>query len=363
MADKPASEKTEQATPERLRKAREKGQVAQSQEVPSAIITGGVLLILALNAPAMLGWFGNTLREALLTPTVSTDGQGIFCNFLRTKGAEALVVMMPFLIICGILSMASSVAVSGLTFSPKVLKLDWSKVNPINGIKNIVSAKAFVKLIMSVLKMVVLGTICYLYIKGETLTIIHLRWTSPVETVAGIAGLILGLMTRVVVALFVIGGIDYAYQKWTHSKEMRMTRQEVKEERKQYEGSPEIKRKIRMIQMEMTNKRMLQAVPTADVVITNPTHFAVALQYDRDTMASPIVLAKGPDLLAQKIKSIARENGVPIVERPALARSLYAAVEVGHPIPSNLFVAVAEVLAMIVRLRKKRKKVAQSPRL
>lgn len=355
MADKPASEKTEQATPERLRKAREKGQVAQSQEVPSAIITGGVLVILALNGPAMLGWFRKMLAEALLTPTATTDSQGVFCDFLRTRGMESLVIIMPFLIICGVLSMASSVAISGLTFSPKVLKIDWSKVNPIKGFKNIISAKAVVRLIMSLLKMSVLGTICYLYIQDETLAIVHLRWASPAQAIVGIAGLILGLMTRVVVALFVIGGIDYVYQKWTHSKDMRMTRQEVKEERKQYEGSPEIKRKVRMIQMAMTSKRMLQAVPSADVVITNPTHFAVALQYDRKTMASPIVLAKGPDLLAQRIKGIAREHGVPIVERPALARSLYAAVEVGQPIPSNLFVAVAEVLAMIVRLRKKRK--------
>lgn len=353
MPESSASEKTEKATPERQRKAREEGRVAQSQEVPSAMITGGVLLLLALYGAEMLGWFRGLLSEAMLLVGGGPNGEQLFCDFMRVKGMESLMLITPFLILCGSISCFSSIVVSGLTFSPKALKFDFGRVNPIKGFKNVVSGKALVRLITALIKMVVIGTICYLYIRDNTQAIILLRWANPVGAMSGIAGLIFGLVLRVVMALFVIGGLDLAYQKWTHAKELRMTLEEVKQERKQYEVSPEIKRKMRMIQIESVRKRMLQEVPTADVVLANPTHFAVALKYDREKMAAPIVVAKGPDLLAQKIKEIAKKHGVPIVEKPTLARALYAAVEIGHPVPSDLFVAVAEVLAMIFRLRKK----------
>ncbi len=356
MADSPASEKTEQATPERLRKAREEGRVAQSQEVPSAMITGGVLIVMVLYGSDMLGWFRLLVTEALLGVSGGPNGEEIFCDFLQKKGLEALVLMTPFLILCGAVSCFSSVIVSGLTYSPKALKFDFSRVNPMKGFKNVISGKAVVRLLTSLVKMIALGVICYLYMRDNMQAIILLRWASPAEAMFGIAELILGLMIRVVISLFVIGGLDFAYQKWTHSKDLRMTLQEVKQERKQYEVSPEMKRKMRMIQMEMTRKRMLQDVPTADVVLANPTHYAVALKYDRKTMAAPVVVAKGPDLLAQKIKQIAKENGVPVIEKPALTRALYAAVDIGQPVPSHMFIAVAEVLAMIFRLRKKRKR-------
>ncbi len=355
MPDQSASEKTEQATPERLRKARTEGRIAQSQEVPSALITGGVLLVLALQGPDMLSWFGDMLREAITSVAIASEGEGVLCNFLRTKGMQSIVLMVPFLIVCGVLSCFSSILVSGLTFSPKALKFDFNRVNPIKGVKNVISGKSVVRLVMSLAKMGIIGCICYVYMKDNSEAILKLRWAVPALTLSRIASLILGLLARVVVALFVIGGIDFAYQKWTHSKEMRMTKQEVKEERKQYEVSPEMKRKMRMIQIEMVRKRMLQEVPTADVVVTNPTHYAVALKYDQENMAAPLVVAKGPDKLALKIREIAKEHGVPIVERPSLARALYAAAEIGEPVPSNLFVAVAELLAMIFRLRRKRK--------
>lgn len=356
MPDSPASEKTEKATPERLRKAREEGRVAQSQEVSSAMITGGVLLILALYGADMMGWFRRLLSEALLLVGGGPNGEQLFCDFLRTKGLESLMIMVPFLILCGVVSCFSSIMVSGLTFSPKALKFDFGRVNPIKGFKNVVSGKAFVRLLTSLVKMTVIGVICYLYVRDNTQVIILLRWTSPTGAMFGIAELIFGLVLRVVLALFVIGGLDFAYQKWNHAKELRMTLQEVKQERKQYEISPEMKRKMRMVQIEMVRKRMLQEVPTADVVLANPTHFAVALKYDREKMAAPIVVAKGQDFLAQKIKQIAKEHGVPIVERPSLTRALYSAVEIGNPVPSHLFVAIAEILAMIFRLREKRKR-------
>ena len=357
MAEHSAADRTEKPTPERLRKARQEGQVAQSQEVSAALIMVILVIVLAVLAPSMGEAFRVMVVEGLCAGADVPSGGEIFRRFLPHQAAAALGQMTPVLVVCGLMSCFSSVIVSGLTYSPKVLKLDWSKINPAKGIKNVISMESLMRLLMSVLKMTAIGIICYLYVRDNVNAIFELRWaSSPVRMGVGIASLVFGLMVRVCIMMLVIAGIDYAFQKWNLLKKMRMTKQEVKEERKQYEVAPEIKGRIRQIQMEMVRKRMLQDVPTADVVVTNPTHYAVALKYDMDAMDAPIVVAKGPDELAKRIKDIAREHQVPIVERPVLARSLYAACEIGKPIPSNLFVAVAEVLAMIYKLRKKRQK-------
>ncbi|MBN1554648.1 MAG: flagellar biosynthesis protein FlhB [Phycisphaerae bacterium] len=356
MAEHSAADRTEKPTPERLRKARKEGQVAQSQEVSSALITIIVVVVLAVLAPNMGKAFYTMVTQGISAAAEGPSGGEVFKRYFHLQASEALVQMAPLLVVCGLMSCFSSVIVSGLTYSPKVLKLDWSKINPAKGVKNVISLQSLMRLFMAILKMTVIGIICYLYLNENISTMLELRWASPVRAAAGIASLIFGLMVRVCVMLLIIAGIDYVFQKWNLMKKLRMTKQEVKEERKQYEVAPEIKGRIRQIQYEMVRKRMLQDVPTADVVVTNPTHYAVALKYDMEAMDAPIVVAKGPDELAKRIKDIAREHQVPIIERPVLARALYSACEIGHPIPSNLFVAVAEVLAMIYKLRKKRRK-------
>jgi flagellar biosynthetic protein FlhB len=216
------------------------------------------------------------------------------------------------------------------------------------------SSKSVVTTITSLVKLAVLSIVVYVYLKNKTAACMALRWGSPEQIVAGMAGLVFGLLVRVAVAVAVIGGVDLLYQRWKYRKDLRMTRQEVKEERKQYELAPELRGRIRGIQIEMARKRMLQEVPKADVVLANPTHVAVALKYDSAHMDAPRLLAKGGDFMCEKIKEIARAHGVPILHRPELARALYAACEVGQPIPDALFLAVAEVLAMIYRLRRQR---------
>lgn len=355
-----AQDKSEAPTPERKRKARQEGQVAQSQEVPSAIITAGLLLVLAMTAPALLAFFKACVVECIVLGGRGGLSSGeTFREIMRRQIAGSLWKLMPFFVVFGVLSCFSSILVGGLNFSPKALKFDLKRLHPANGIKEIVSAKSLVKLLLSLVKMIFLGVISYVYIRAHIEELLALRWASPYRAMTLMAGLLLGLMIRVCVGLAIIALVDYAWQKYHHWKKLHMTKKEVKEEQKQYELAPEVRGKIRQIQYEMSQRRMLQDVPTADVVVTNPTHFAVALKYDQQNMAAPIVVAKGPDHLAQKIKEIAREHNVPIVEKPELARALYRSVEIGRPVPSDLFVAVAEVMAMIYRLRQKRKRARQ----
>ncbi|MCD4823767.1 MAG: flagellar biosynthesis protein FlhB [Phycisphaerae bacterium] len=353
-----AADKTEAPTPERLRKARERGQFVQSQEVPSAMILGILLISMVILLPSLVMWFRSLLTESITVGVsgAGSDGDGeVFRNFLYVKTGQTLMQIAPVLVICGVMSCFSGIVVSGLVYCPKNLKFDWKKVDPVKGMKNIVSMQSLAKLGFSILKLGFIGTICYIYLRERIEAIVVIRWAVPIEALSMIGGLVFGLLARVVVAMLVIAGLDYSFQRWNYFKKMRMSKQEVKEERKQQEVSQEVRSKVRQIQVEMTRKRMLQDVATADVVVANPTHVAVALQYDAKEMAAPLVVAKGPDLLCEKIKEIAREHDIPVVEKPALARALYAACEIGQPVPGNLFVAVAEVLAVIYRLRRKRK--------
>jgi flagellar biosynthetic protein FlhB len=354
MADS-AQDKTEQPTPHRLRKARQEGQVPQSQEVPSAMVTAAFVLMLAVLGSTVLQWARSALLQTFATiGRGPADGEAVTEAF-RVHGGTMMKTISPFLLAFAVTSVGASLLVGGLNFSTKAIKFDLKAISPAKGIKQMFSLQSLMKLAMSLLKMIVLSTVCYVYLDNRRDVMLQLRWLSPGEILSSIAGLIFGLLLRFVIFLIIIAGIDFIYQKWQYKRKLRMSKQEIKEEHKQHQGSPEVRGRIRQLQMEMTQRRMLQDVPDADVVITNPTHFAVALKYDPGAMDAPMCLAKGPDELALKIREIAEANDVPIVERPPLARTLYASVEVGQPVPEDLFVAVAEVLAMIYRMRRKRR--------
>ena len=355
MPGQSAADKTEKATPERLKKARQEGQVPASQEVPSAMILTAVLISLSVVMPKFIMWCKQTVILGFTAGAGGVESHETASQFLWESTSSMLQIIVPVLVIIAVVSVASSIMVSGLNYAPKALKWNFSRVSPIKGMKNVISMKSLVKLGMSLIKLFFIGTICYLYFMDNIDTLLKLRWCSPLGMMSEIGALCIGVLVRIIIAMIIIAAVDFVYQKWNHGKELRMTKQEVKEERKQYETNPEIKGKMRSIQMQMSQKRMLADIPTADVVVCNPTHFSVAIKYDPDITPVPLVVAKGPDLLAQKIKEIARENNVPVVERPPLARALYAAVEVGQPVPNELFVAVAEVLAMIIKLKQKRK--------
>jgi flagellar biosynthetic protein FlhB len=221
--------------------------------------------------------------------------------------------------------------------------------------QNLVNKRSLVRLLASILKLLFVSLIVWVYLQDKLEAMAALRWAWSAQIVTATSRIILGLGLRVGIAILILGLADAAYQKWQYIQELKMTRQEVKQERKDIEGSPEVKARIRRIQIQMSMRRLKQDVPKASVILVNPTHVAVALQYDAKTMEAPVLLAKGADHLAERIVQIGRSYGIPIVQRPEIARAVYATVKPGQPIPEGLYVAVAEVLAMLYRLRQKKR--------
>ena len=351
MAEKPVAEKTEQPTPKRLRKAREKGQVAQSQELPAAVSIAVLVMVLALSAPALLQWFIIQMKQGMSGQISVFADSKAFMNFLNTKIISSIVAMCPILAALFVGSVVSCVAVGGLNFAPQALNLKFDAINPVKGFERLFNIKTVVKLGVSIAKLVFVSVIVWLYLRSRIDTLAAIRWAWSAQIMVAIAKITLGMMIHICVALLIIAAIDVFFQKWKYTQDLKMTKQEVKKERKDTDGSPEVKSRIRRIQIEMAKQRMLQEVPKANVVLVNPTHVAVALRYEAKAMEAPIMVAKGADHLAEKIREIARAYGVPIVRKPELARTIYSTVQPGDVIPQTLYAAVAEVLAMIYRLR------------
>jgi len=355
MPEKPAQEKTEAPTEKRIADAKKEGQLAESQEVPTAMTLGMLLVVLTFTVSGLVHWLYEQVHSGVSYRRSDALTDGALQAVLHDKADQCLAHLAPFVIAGMVVSLLASLVTGGWAVTPKNVGLKFSRINPINGLKNMFSLKSFQKLLVSLAKLAVLSIIVYLFIQdkaAEILKLMHLEaWDMLVRT----SRLVLSLTVRCTLALVVIALADLLFQKWKYKRDLRMTKQELKEEHKQYEVSGELKGRRRAIQMEMSRKRMLTDVPQADVVVTNPTHVAVAVKYDKETMDAPMVLAKGADLLATRIREIAVEHDVAIVERPPLARTLYATCEVGQAIPDTLFVAVAEVLAMIFRMRRKRR--------
>jgi flagellar biosynthetic protein FlhB len=356
MADQPAAERTEQPTPRRLEKAREDGRVPQSQELVAAAMLLSLLLSLTVLGPGLLRWCKLRVEAGFAAgPVTAFSGNREFLSFVHRDIIDVTLVTLPFLTILFVAGVMASVAVSGLTFAPAALRLRWDAINPASTLQNLISKRSAVHLLASLLKLFFVSIIVWLYLSDKLEVMAALRWAWTTEIVAITAKIILGLGLRVGIAVLVIGLADALYQKWQYLQELKMTRQEVKQERKDTEGAPEIKGRIRRIQVEMSMRRLKREVPKANVILVNPTHVAVALRYEAKTMEAPILLAKGADLLAERIVKIGRSYGIPIVQRPEIARAIYATVKPGQPIPEAMYMAVAEVLAMIYRLRQKKR--------
>ena len=351
MPEKPAAEKTEQPTPRKLKKAREKGQIPQSQELPAAVSIVVLVMILALLGSNLLQWFAVQMKQGMSCQNAVFANNKALINFFNTKITNSILVICPVFAALFAGSVLACVAVSGLNFAPQSLRLRPEAINPVEGAKRLVDVKSLVKLCLSIAKLVIISIIVWVYLQNRLETLASLRWAWSAQIMAVIAKTILGMLIRVCIALVVLAVFDVFFQKWKYIQNLKMTRQEVKLERKDTDGSPETKSRIRRIQIAMSAKRMLQEVPKADVVLVNPTHVAVAIRYDVKTMESPVVTAKGADHVAEKIREIARAYGVPILRRPELARTIYSTVKLDSPVPQSLYVAVAEVLAMIYRLR------------
>jgi flagellar biosynthetic protein FlhB len=311
--------------------------------------------VIALVSPNLMRWAQMELREGMTAHTIVFADAKTFTAFAYRKTLGLLLVMAPILAALAVASAAACIAVGGLNYAPGALEFNFNQFNPISGFGKLVNGRSLVKLVMSILKLILVSLIAWKYLWDKLPVMASLRWAWSGQMLAVIGEIILGLMTRIGVALVVVAVADAFYQKWKYRQELKMTRQEVRQEHKDLEGSPEIKRRIRTVQFETAARRMLKDVPKATVVLVNPTHVAVALRYEAKTMAAPVMVAKGADLLAERIREIARAYGVPVVSRPELARTIFATVEPGQTIPENLYVAVAEVLALIYRLRHKKR--------
>ena len=349
-----ASDRTEQPTPHRLQKAREEGQIPQSQEVGSAMIVVGLLIVMTLACPSMLDWCILQTQQGLSPQPFGEKTAATFGSLLTAKAIDTLIVSVPFMLAAAAVSLAASVVVGGWSFSPKAVGFKFERLNPMKGFKNLFSGRSTVQMITTLVKLVVLTILVYLYMQDNIERCIALRWSMPAALLGEISRLGMGVMVRIAIGLSAIAGLELVYQRYSYKKQLRMSRQEIKQEQKQYELAPEVRGRIRQVQRQLAQRRMLQDVQHADVVLANPTHVAVALKYDSKKMQAPTMVAKGADLMSEKIKEIARSHNVPIVYRPELARAIFRTVDVGEPIPQTLFVAVAEVLAMIYRLKRVR---------
>lgn len=349
-----AAERTEQPTARRLSKAKGKGQVPQSQEL-TAIVTLLVLVaMITFMAPDLLRWFMFQIRNGISCENgVFADTKG-FVDFISSKTIDMIFVICPILAALAVGSFISTVAISGLNYTPGALEFRFDQFNPVTGLQRLIDARSFVKLLLSVLKILFISLVVWFYLRSKLDMLAALRWAWSAQILIVIAKIVFGLMIRIGIILLVMGIADAYYQKWKYIEKLKMTKQEIKEETRDTIGSPQVRSRIRQIQFQTALKRMLQEVPKASVVLVNPTHVAVALRYDAKKMESPVLVAKGADHLAEKIREIARAYGVPIIRRPELARTIYSTVKLGNPIPETLYVAVAEVLAMIYRLRRRK---------
>lgn len=359
FADGPGGEKTEPATQKKLSDAREKGQVAKSREIAN----GFGLLSLFLVIKFWIGTMGTQFLNVFTStynkiPDILTFWNGeVPQNDMRILFIDTIIqiiiILAPVFIVAVLVAFLCDVAQVKLKFAKKAMEPKLSKLDPISGFKKIFSANALVELVKSIAKLFLIGYVAYGYIEDKLDFIYLLYDISLIQALQLIWEMITDLGIRISAVYMVLAFADFAYQKFKFAKDMRMTKQEVKDEYKQQEGDPKVKGRIRQKMMEASRRRMMQDLPTADVVITNPTHYAVAIKYDPEVAEAPIVLAKGSDYLAAKIKEIAKENNIEIVENKPLARMLYANVDIGQTVPPELYQAVAEVLAFVYKLQGK----------
>ncbi|OGI00925.1 MAG: flagellar biosynthesis protein FlhB [Candidatus Melainabacteria bacterium GWF2_37_15] len=354
-----ADEKTEKATPKRRSKARSEGQVSKSQDMNAAVTLSIGVTVLLMYGSFIFNKFKSIINNTFtnLNPDLITR-EGLL-GYLSYYISEIMVILLPIMAIMLVAGIAVNYFQIGPLLSFKAIKPDLSKLSPgkiMAGFKKFFNLKSFMELFKSLIKTVIVAGIGYSVIKKHELEIIALLGSEIMYSLNTITGIFAELTFKICLVLIILGIIDKKYQDYEYEKSLKMTKQEIKDERKNIEGDPKIKARIRSAQMKFATQRMMGAVPSADVVVTNPTHYAVAIRYDTTKAAAPQVIAKGVDYLAFKIREIAEANKVAIVENPPLARTLYKIVPLDGMIPADLYVAVAEVLAFVYRTNKGKRK-------
>ncbi len=347
MAREDAGERTEQPTARRLQEAHEEGRVPRSADLTAAVGLLGGLMLLKTFGPSMMATFMDVTRSLGNVPDPSAADIGPFLQRTILRVTQVLGPLLAALVLLGI---AGSAMQSRPVLTWKKLQPDWGRINPLSGFKRIFSSEAVMRLVMGLFKIGLLGAVAYFTIRGEITRLIGATSLHPAGAFAAGSAVVFTLAVRMGLLLLVLGLLDYFFQRWKLMQSLRMTKQEVRDELKRMEGDPMVKQRRRQVQQKLAMQRIAQDVPQADVVVTNPTEYAVALKYDEETMAAPRVLAKGKDFLALRIRQVATGAGVPVVQRPPLARALYAGVDVGGEVPADYYKAVAEVLAYVYQL-------------
>lgn len=349
-----AGEKTEKATPKKREDSRKKGQVLKSPDVTSAIVLLTVFVFLFFFASFLrteiFSFFSVTFTKYMLIETLTIDTAIIIYKDMLL---EMAVILLPIMLVAVVAAVAANYFQFGLLFTTEPLKFDLKKIDPIKGLKRIFSLKAIIELLKSILKISFIGSITTLILWMNLEQVLSLSFKTAWDTLSTVGWLTGTMGIAASCVLLFISILDFFYQKFDYEKNLKMSKQDIKDEHKNSEGDPIVKSRIRQRQREMAMRRMMQEIPSADVVITNPTHFAIVLKYDDESMDAPTVVAKGADFVAQKIKLIAKENNVVMVENRQLARSMFDQVEVGQRIPDEFFKAVAEVLAYVYRIKQK----------
>jgi flagellar biosynthetic protein FlhB len=348
-----AGEKTEPATAKKRQDARKKGQVAKSMDLPAASILLFSFVAFLMFGSFMKGRIIHIFRDVYenqLGMDLTVGNVQVLFTDLTIQG---LIIVAPIFLLVVLIAFIANYAQIGFMFIGEPLMMKFDKINPISGFKRIFSMRTVVDFLKSTLKMLIIGYAVYTTLMGQKARLLGLGHTPLESTFSFIASVTLSLGIKIGAILIVLAIFDFIYQKYEHEKSLKMSKQDIKDEYKKSEGDPLIKGKIRAKQRQMAMQRMMQEVPKADVIITNPTHFAVALKYDAKNMQAPTVIAKGADYVALKIKEVAKQNGVMTMENKPLARAIFAQVEIGDAIPADLFQAVAEVLAYVYKMKGK----------
>lgn len=352
-----ASEKTEKATPKKREDERKKGNIFQSADTVSAFSVLAVFTALRVAMPYLYRSVSDFMTGCISTiGTQDTLNQTYALDMNRQLWVQIILLSAPVLLA----SVAAAVLVTGVQtrfkFSGEKIKFKLSNISPLQGFKRLFSLRSLIEVFKAMIKTSIIGYIIYLKIRDIAVQCTGMMDAGILQSTAAVLNDLMDLVIQISIVLLALAAADYFYQWWEYERNIKMTKQEVKEEYKQLEGNPEIKGRIRQMQRDMSRRRMMQQVPTADVVVRNPTHFAVALRYDPDHNAAPVVVAKGQDLIALRIVQIAQENDIPMKEDKPLARALYATVNVGSEIPPEFYSALAVIMAWVFQLKKEMKR-------
>lgn len=351
MAEDSGQERTEQPTPRRIQQAREKGQVPTSRELNTMLmmlLAGTSMLVIG---PGIAESFTDLFKQYLNISRANIFDPTAMPVLLMDAILEALVILSPFFAIMVIAAVAGPLMMGGVTFSAQAIAFKWDKLNPVTGLGRVFSIKGLVELIKALLKFIVIGTVAILFLYTQIEEYLGLGSEPIMQALPHVAHLLNWAFLSVASVLVLIALVDVPFQIHDYTKQLKMTFQEIKDENKDTEGNPDVRGRVKRVQREIAQRRMMAEVPKADVIVTNPEHYSVALKYDQDNMAAPKVIAKGLDLIAMHIRTIAREHEVPILQAPPLARALHHTTEIDEEIPAALYLAVAQVLAYVFKLR------------